>query len=265
MSDPAVTPDPRPLALVTGASSGLGEAIARRLSSDGYRVILLARRADRLEQLAAGLPGALTLPVDLLASDAPAKVAAAVDAAGGKLSVLVNNAGIGGRGTFAEAGYAGVKQTMDLNFDAQLRLTEALIPALRAAAPSSILVVSSVSGRVARPGAGAYSASKFALIGWADALRAEEAAHGVHVGVILPGFISTEGFPQRELTGSWKTKWLVGRPEQVADAAAKLIRTRKPERYAPPLWKVMGVLTALLPGVIAKIVGRPALTPTTKH
>ncbi|MBJ7470101.1 MAG: SDR family NAD(P)-dependent oxidoreductase [Solirubrobacteraceae bacterium] len=260
----AVAPDPRPLALVTGASSGLGEAIARRLSSDGYRVILLARRADRLETIASGIPGALVLPVDLLAEDAPAKIAAAVDAAGGKLAVLVNNAGAGGRGTFADAGFAGVRQTMALNFDAQLRVTEALIPALRAAAPSSVLIVSSVSGKIARPGAGAYSASKFALNGWADALRAEEAAHGVHVGVILPGFIATEGFPQKELTGSWKTSWLVGKPEHVADAAARLIRTRKPERYAPAPWKLMALLAAVAPSLMARISARPALTPTTK-
>ena len=264
MTAAAALPDPRPLALVTGASSGLGEAMARRLSADGYRVILLARRADRLEELAKGLPGALTHPVDQLSGDGPAKAAAAVEAAGGKLSVLVNNAGIGGRGTFADAGYDGVRKTMALNFDAQLRFTEALLPALRAAAPSSLLIVSSVSGKIARPGAGAYSASKFALNGWAEALRAEEAAHGVHVGVILPGFISTEGFPQQELTGSKKTAWLVGKPEQVADAAAHLIKHRKPERYAPPAWKVMGVVAALLPGVVARIVAKPALTPSTK-
>ena len=264
MPDAAIAPDPRPLALVTGASSGLGEATARRLSADGYRVILLARRAERLEALAKGLPGALVLPVDLLAADGPAKVAAAVDAAGGKLSVLVNNAGIGGRGTFADKGYEGVRKTMELNFDAQLRVTEAVLPALRAAAPSSVLIISSVSGKIARPGAGAYSASKFALNGWAEALRAEESAHGVHVGVVLPGFISTEGFPQKELTGSWKTSWLVGKPDQVGDAVAKLIKTRKPERYAPPGWKAMGVFAALLPGVVAKIVAKPAMTPTTK-
>ncbi len=264
MPDAAAAPDPRPLALVTGASSGLGEATARRLCADGYRVILLARRAERLEEIAKGLPGALVLPVDLLAADGPAKVAAAVDAAGGQLSVLVNNAGAGGRGTFADAGFEGVRKTMALNFDAQLRVTEAVLPALRAAAPSSIVIISSVSGKIARPGAGAYSASKFALNGWAEALRAEESAHGVHVGVVLPGFISTEGFPQKELTGSWKTSWIVGKPEHVSDAVAKLIKTRKPERYAPAPWKAMALLAALLPGVMARISAKPAMTPTTK-
>jgi short-subunit dehydrogenase len=153
---------------------------------------------------------------------------------------------------------------MKLNFDAQLRVTEALLPAVRAAAPSSILIVSSVSGKIARPGAGAYSASKFALNGWADALRAEEAAYGVHVGTILPGFIATEGFPQRELLASWKTAWMVGKPEMVADAAEYLIRTRRPERYAPPAWRVMNLLAALAPRVVARMVAKPALTPSTK-
>lgn len=263
MSTAADSLDSRPVAVVTGASGGLGEAIARRLSDDGYRVLLVARRADRLAQLAASLPGGLAVEADLLADDGPAKVAAAVDLTGGQLTVLVNNAGIGGRGTFAEEGYEGVRRTMALNFDAQLRVTEALLPALRAAAPSSILNVSSVSGRIARPGAGAYSASKFALIGWSDALRAEEAPHGVHVGTILPGFIATEGFPQRELLAKRTTAWLVGRPEMVADAAAYLIRTRRPERHAPPAWRLMSLLAAVQPRLVARLVGGGGLTPTT--
>jgi short-subunit dehydrogenase len=174
---------------------------------------------------------------------------------------LVNNAGLGGRGTFGTIGYEGYRRVMVLNFDAQLRATEALLPAIRAA-KGSILIVSSVSGRISRPNAGAYSASKFALNSWADALRAEEAAHGVHVGLILPGFIATEGFPQQELLDKAVTRRLVGKPEHVADAAALLIRTRRPERHAPPLWRVPTLLVALAPRVVAKAVAKPALTPT---
>ena len=88
---------------------------------------------------------------------------------------------------------------MEINFDAVVRLTEALLPLLRESAPSAIVNVSSTAGRVARPGSGAYSASKFALAGWSDALAGEEAPNGVHVGLVLPGFITTEGFPQAEL------------------------------------------------------------------
>ncbi len=269
MSTPsaATTPDASgsasPLALVTGASSGLGAAMARRLAAEGYRVLLVARRLDRLQQLADELPGAVAVAADLLDDGAPALLAEAVEQAGGPLKVVINNAGAGGRGNFAEIGHAGVAKTMALNFDAQLRVSEALLPALRTAAPSSLLVVSSISGKVARPGAGAYSASKFALNGWADALRAEEAAHGVHVGLILPGFIATEGFPQRELVGKRATRWLVGRPEQVADAAMHLIRTRRPQRSAPPAWHVVTLLTAVAPRLVARIVAKPALTPTT--
>lgn len=254
-----------PLALVTGASSGLGEAIARRLAADGHRVLLVARRADRLQALAAQLPGAVPVPADLLADDAPRRLADAVAAHGGRLAVLVNNAGAGGRGDFAEIGHAGYARTMALNFDAQLRATEALLPALRAGAPSSVLVVASISGRVARPGAGAYSASKFALIGWADALRAEEASHGVHVGVILPGFIATEGFPQRELLERPLTRRLVGEPRHVADAAAYLLRTRRPQRAAPPAWHLVTLLAALAPRLVARLVAGVGLTPSTKE
>ncbi|MDQ8046307.1 MAG: SDR family NAD(P)-dependent oxidoreductase [Patulibacter sp.] len=261
-ADPSVVLPERPLALVTGASSGLGKAIAQRLTADGYGVILVARRAEVLQEIAKELPGAHVAAVDLLAPDGPAKLAAAVDALGGKLKVLVNNAGIGGRGTFADIGVEGYKRVFALNFDAQLRATEALLPALRAASPSSVLIVSSVSGKIARPKAGAYSASKFALNGWADALRAEEAAHGVHVGTILPGFIATEGFPQAELLAKRATRWLVGEPSQVADAAAYLIRTRRPERHAPAPWRIATVAVALAPRLVARLISRPEMVPS---
>ncbi len=107
---------------------------------------------------------------------------------------------------------------MELNFDAVVRLTEALLPLLRRSAPSAIVNVASTAGRVSRANSGAYSASKFALIGWTDALSLEEAPHGVHVGMVLPGFIPTEGFPQAELREKALTRLILGTPEQVAEA-----------------------------------------------
>lgn len=258
-------PAPAQLAIITGASSGLGEAIARRMAAEGYRVLLVARRAERLAALAAELGGAEICACDLTAPDAPGLVRDAALATGLPVAVLVNNAGAGGRGTFAEIGAAGVQETMALNFDAQLRLTEALLPELRAAAPSSVLFVTSVSGKIARPSASAYSASKFALNGFADALRAEEAGNGVHVGTILPGYIATEGFPQRELLAKRSTARLVGRPEQVADAALRLVRSRKAERYTPRAWRLATLFAAVFPARMARVVARPAMTPSTSE
>ena len=107
---------------------------------------------------------------------------------------------------------------MELNFDAVVRLTEALLPMLRRSAPSAIVNVASTAGRISRPGAGAYSASKYALIGWSDSLYAEEREHGVHVGLVLPGFIATEGFPAEELNAKALTRWIVSTPDKAAEA-----------------------------------------------
>ncbi len=214
------------------------------------QLVLVARREDRLQALADELGGATIVACDLTDDDAPAKVRAAVEEHhGGKLDLLVNNAGRGGRGTFGETGYAKVAETMALNFDAQLRLTEALLPLLRASAPSSIVNVASTSGRIARAGSGAYSASKFALIGWSESLHYEEREHGVHVGVVNPGFIATEGFPQQELIDSAKTRWMVSTADKVADAIVDAGPGGKAERYVPRPYGFLAVLGAVLPGV----------------
>ncbi|HEY8467524.1 MAG TPA: SDR family NAD(P)-dependent oxidoreductase, partial [Solirubrobacterales bacterium] len=162
------------IALVTGASSGIGEATARRLAADGAALVLVARRAERLRALADELDGATVIAVDLTDEDAPARIAEVVEREHGRLDLLVNNAGAAWRGRFAERGWADVKRHMEINFDAVVRLTEALLPILRRSAPSSIVNVSSVSGRIARGNSGGYSASKFALAGWTEALHAEE-------------------------------------------------------------------------------------------
>ncbi len=245
------------IALVTGASSGLGAATARRLAREpGMRLVLVARREERLRALADELGGATVVAVDLTADDAPAVVRAALEAEhDGRLDLLVNNAGSSWNADFADGGWENVRRTMELNFDAQVRLTEALLPLLRASAPAAIVNVSSTSGRVARGGGGAYSASKFALAGWSDALHLEERLHGVHVGLVLPGFVATEGFQQRMLLDRRATAWAVGKPETVADAVVDCWRGAA-ERYTPRPYWLAAVLRASCAGLVRRVLGR---------
>lgn len=254
--------------LVTGASSGIGEATAKRLAREpDTELVLVARREERLRALAESLPcEASWLAVDLIDADAPERVRAhLVERHGGRLTLLVNNAGASWRGSFAEAGYENVRRHMELNFDAVVRLTEALLPLLRASAPSAIVNVASTAGRVARARTGSYSASKFALIGWTDALFAEERPHGVHVGMVLPGFIATEGFPATELRQSILTRWTVSKPEKVAEAIIHTGLHGRAERYVPRPYALAAIARILFPRLVRRVLsGGAASGLTTK-
>jgi uncharacterized protein len=243
------------VAVVTGASSGIGEATARRLDRDGWEVVLVARREDRLRALAESLRGASYVAADLTEDDAPARVREAVEERhGGTLDLLVNNAGASRRAAFGDrekGGYANVREIMALNFDAVLRLTEQLLPLLRDSAPAAIVNVASVAGRIANARGGAYSSSKFALIGWSEALFHEEKRHDVHVGMVLPGFISTEGFPQDDIKANNATAWMVSTPDKVADAILAAGPGGKPEVTVPKFpYRVFTSLRALAPGLV---------------
>ena len=253
--------------LITGASSGIGESTARKLVREhGVQVVLVARREERLQALASELAGGAThVAVDLTDDDAPARVRAHLEEHhGGALDLLVNNAGASWRSTFADGGWANVKRHMELNFDAQVRLTEELLPLLRRSAPSAIVNVSSTAGRVARGGAGGYSASKFALSGWSDALYQEEQPNGVHVGLVEPGFIETEGFPAAELTSKAATRWIVSTTDKAAAAIVDCGLNRKAERYVPRPYAAVAVLRAVAPGLLRRfsLSGAAKLTVT---
>jgi uncharacterized protein len=241
--------------LVTGASSGIGEATARRLAREPHTsLVLIARREERLRALTDELGGSF-LALDLVEDDAPERIRDHVLEHHGRLDLLVNNAGASWRARFAEGGYENVQRTMAINFDAQVRLTDALLPLLRSSAPSAIVNVASTAARVARAGTGAYSASKFALAGWSDALWAEELAHGVHVGLVLPGFISTEGFPQSELTAKPWTRWIVSTPERAAEAIYEAGVGRRAERYVPRAYALAAAVRVLAPGLVRRVLG----------
>lgn len=252
--------------LVTGASSGIGEATAKRLAREpGAELVLVARREQRLQALADSLPcEARWLAADLTSADAPERIRRHVaERHGGRLNLLVNNAGASWRGSFGEVGYENVHRHMELNFDAVLRLTEALLPLLRSSTPSAIVNVASTAGRVARARTGAYSASKFALIGWTDSLYAEERPYGVHVGMVLPGFIETEGFPATELRERALTRWTVSKPEKVAEAIVETGLRGKAERYVPRPYALAAVARILAPRLVRRVLSGGAASSLT--
>ncbi|HEY2436808.1 MAG TPA: SDR family NAD(P)-dependent oxidoreductase [Solirubrobacteraceae bacterium] len=259
------------VALITGASSGIGKAAARRLAREpGARLVLVARREDLLRTLASELGGATVVAVDLVEPGAVARVREAVEREHGQLHLLVNNAGGSWRGPFAEVGWDNVERHMKLNFEAPVRLTEELLPLLRATAAASgagaprvsVVNVASTAGRVSRPGSGSYSASKFALAGWSDSLYAEERPHGVHVGLVLPGFVRTEGFPARELLASPVMRWIVSKPEVVAEAIVEAGPGGKAERYVPRLYWLAAAARILLPALVRRATGGGAFSTT---
>lgn len=273
MNTPPSAPAGPLVAVITGASSGLGTAAARRLAREpGARLVLVARREERLRELAESLSGTATavtwVAADLTDDDAPQRVRDHVREQHGAPTLLVNNAGAGFRARFGSqenGGYENVRKTMAINFDAVVRLTEALLPDLRAAAPSAIVNVSSTAARVSRPGTGAYSASKAALALWTDALRLEEEPYGVHVGNVLPGFVPTEGFPQTELVTSRFGRLALGTPEGVAEAIVEAGLGRKPERYTPKLYGLAAAARFTVPGLVRRVLGSDkAQVMTTK-
>jgi short-subunit dehydrogenase len=265
------------VAVVTGASAGIGAATARRLAREpDARLVLVARRGDRLEALADELGGATVIAADLTDPESPARIRATVESEHGALHLLVNNAGASWRGRFSEAGWANVRRHIELDFEAPVRLTEALLPLLRdtaAGAPPSahgrraavsIVNVASTAGRVARPGAAGYSAAKFALTGWTDGLHLEERPHGVHVGLVLPGFVATDGFPAAELTGRPATRWLVSRPEVVAEAIVEAGLGGRAERYVPRPYGLLAGVRTLAPALVRRATRTGAFTTQTR-
>ncbi|MGH9004781.1 MAG: SDR family NAD(P)-dependent oxidoreductase, partial [Acidimicrobiia bacterium] len=210
-------------ALVTGASGGIGEALARRLAARGCHLVLVARTVPALDQLAAELSAAHgveaeVLPADLITEDGVAAVAARLaDGAGPPVDLLVNNAGYGSAGKFAELDPARVAGEVRLNVLALVRLTSAAVPPMVARGRGSILNVSSVAGLQPIPNMATYAATKAFVTLFSESLHEELRAQNVTVTALLPGFTKT-GFQARAGVSRLPT-WAWMDAGQVADAA----------------------------------------------
>ncbi|HET7456070.1 MAG TPA: SDR family NAD(P)-dependent oxidoreductase [Gemmatimonadaceae bacterium] len=183
------------VALVTGASSGIGWATARALADAGARVAAVARRADRLASLVSDLGGddrAIALEADVTDEAAIKSAVAAAHAKWGRLDVLVNNAGVMLLGQIENADTEDWRRMMDTNVLGLMYATHAALPIMRAQGSGDVVNISSTAGRTARAGVGAYNASKWAVNAFSEALRQECVPHRIRVTVIEPGIVATE-------------------------------------------------------------------------
>jgi short-subunit dehydrogenase len=183
---------PRPVALITGASAGLGVEFARQLAKRGHRLVLAARRKDRLEVLAAELGNARAVAIDLSKPNAAAKLIDDVGAAGEEVKLLVNNAGFGLIGRFAELDAKRLRQMIDLNVGTLTDLCRAVAPGMIAGKSGAILNVASTAAFQPGPKMAVYFATKAYVLSLTEALHEELKPHGIRVTCLCPGPTRTE-------------------------------------------------------------------------
>ena len=241
------------VALVTGASSGIGEATAKTLAKEGYVVYPVARRVEIMEDLKA--LGCFPIKMDVTKEEDVVAVVEQITCEHGGVDILVNNAGLSVYGSVEETDIDKARYQFDVNFFGLGRLTQLVVPHMREQGWGKIINVSSGEGKVHAPLAAWYVSSKFALEGFSDCLRAETAQFGIDVVVVRPGAIDTEitgGFidPLLEISGSgpygaiaqkmadWfrnmsADKGTASPPSVIAEVIVGAIKTPKPKtRYA---------------------------------
>jgi NAD(P)-dependent dehydrogenase (short-subunit alcohol dehydrogenase family) len=241
----------RRVAVVTGGSSGIGAATARALAARGYRCVVLARRAEPLSRVAAETGGEAQV-CDVADREAVERAAAAVLERHPRIALLVNNAGIPGRTRFLDATPERIEEVIRINYLGSVWCLRAFLPGLEAAAPSDVVNVVSVAGLLAFAPSGPYSASKHAQTAFSRAVTAELAPRRIRVHTIFPGFVETDGFPQRGALGSRLVERLVIAPETVAEAILDAVDHGRRESFVPGWYR----LPILLPGLAARAVGR---------
>jgi NAD(P)-dependent dehydrogenase (short-subunit alcohol dehydrogenase family) len=246
------------VAVVTGASSGIGAEIARGLARTGWLCVLVARREDRLRALAGEIGGEIDV-CDVGDREAVEAMGVRVLERHPRIGLLVNNAGISARAGFLDADPAAIENVIRINYLGSVWCLRAFLPGLVAAAPSDVVNIVSVAGDVAFPPSGPYSASKHAQLAFSRATAAQLRRHRIRVHTIKPGFVETEGFPQAWLPRP--AQRLVIGPEAVADHVLASLEHGRGETSVPRYYGLAGRLQVFIPNTFARALGfsrRPA-------
>ena len=253
-------------ALVTGASSGIGEAFARRLAADGADLVLVARSGETLERLADNLRAehggkVEVLPADLTTGDGRAPVVERLADDAAPVDLLVNNAGVGTSGAFGEIPVDRELALVDLNISALVTLTHAAVPAMRRHGRGGVINVSSLSGFQPYPFGATYGASKAFVTSFSKALHTELSGSGVRVLAVCPGFTRTNFQAAAGISRTPIPDWLWLRPDQVAGEALAALAAGRSVRVPGPAFRAWVGITKVVPDVVL----RRALASAGRH
>jgi short-subunit dehydrogenase len=238
--------------VVTGASTGIGAAISRALAERGWHTALLARREDRLRELAEELGGEYEV-CDVGRRDDVEHAAAKVIERHPQIQLLVNNAGIPGRRGFAEIELDRLEEVLRVNYLGAVWCLRAFLPALEAAGRADVVNIVSVAGAVAAGPAGPYSASKHAELAFSRSTTGELRSRGIHVHTVNPGFVETEGFPQATVLRNALLRRLVVGPEHIARHVMRVLEKDKVETFVPAWYRLAAIAQGVAPGLVARM------------
>jgi uncharacterized protein len=244
-------------ALLTGASTGIGPYIARRLAGEGVRLVLTGRNREALKELGQELDGSRFVVADLTQRDAPEMLIAEA----GEVDILVANAGVGSGGGITELSIQEIDDAIDVNLRQGMVLSRLVVPQMRRQGRGHIVFMASLAGKMPAPYNSVYNATKFGLRGFGHALRAELKPDGIGVSLISPTYVSETGLFAR--TGA-KAPAAAGQvtPDEVAEAVVKAIRNNRAEVDVAPMHAKLGARVALaVPEVAVAVAGRSMSLP----